>query len=249
MFAYRRVVAASRRPRAGATQSRILSLPSLNSLITDAGDSGFLLPMALAGVAMLWIYHSRHLAWLLLRSVLLASVLIVALKVLFLSCGAHWIPGLVSPSGHACLSAVVYGTLATVVAAGRPRRVRLLIGVLASCFIVLIAVTRFTMGIHTLLEVLVGLAVGALAHWWFARSCAALAPVRVDIRSFGTALLLTLVVAFGVRLPAESMVRHLARRIAFSCDSVAHPGALAAGRIPQGARSRVRRSSASERAV
>lgn len=223
-----------------------MSLPSLNALITDAGDSGFLLPLALAGVAMLWIHHSRRLAWLLLRSVLLASALIVALKVLFLSCGAHWVRGLVSPSGHACLSAVVYGTLATVAAAGRPRRIRLLIGALAASFILLIAVTRYTLGIHSLLEVAIGLAVGALAQWWFARAYAQLPPVRVDVRTFGAALGITLVVAFGVRLPAESIVRHLARRIAFNCADAAVPAPPAS---VYGSRSRVRRSSASERAV
>jgi len=222
---------------------------SIESLITDAGDSGLLLPMVLAGVAMLWIYHSRLLAWMLLRSVLLAGALIIALKVLFLSCGTHWVPGLVSPSGHACLSAVVYGTLATVLAAGRPPQVRRLIGIGTVGFIALIAVTRLTLAVHTPLEVLVGLAVGALAHWWFARSYARMTPIAVDLRRFGAALLLTVVVAFGARLPAETLIRHLARRIAFSCQGVARAVVPAAPGAPQGARSKVSRSSASERAV
>ena len=224
-------------------------MSTLNSLITDAGDSGFLLPMALAGVAMLWVYHSRRLAWLLLRSVLLAAGLILVLKVLFLSCGGHWVPGLVSPSGHACLSAVVYGTLGTVLAAGRPPQVRRLIGIVAVGFIALIAVTRLTLAVHTPLEVLIGLGVGALAQWWFARSYARMEPIAVDLRRFGAALALTVVVAFGARLPAESFIRHVARRIAFSCESAARGAAPVAPAAPQGARSRTRRSSASERAV
>lgn len=224
-------------------------MPPLLSLITDAGDSGLLLPMVLAGVAMLWIYHSRQLAWLLLRSVLLAGALIIALKVLFLSCGTHWVPGLVSPSGHACLSAVVYGTLATVLAAGRPPQVRRLIAILTVGFVALIALTRLTLGVHTPLEVAIGLAVGALAQWWFARSYARLPPITVDLRRFGAALLLTVVVAFGARLPAESFIRHVARRIAFSCDGAARRAVPLAPAAPQGARSRTSRSSASERAV
>jgi len=222
---------------------------TLNALITDAGDSGFLLPMALVGVAMLWFFHSRKLAWLLLRSVLLAGLLITALKVLFLSCAAHWVPGLVSPSGHACLSAVVYGTLGTVLAAGRPPSVRALITVLVVVFVGIIAVSRVTLGVHTLLEVMVGLMVGALAHWWFARSYAKMKTLRVDAKTFGLALTVTLLVAFGVRLPAESFIRHLARRIAFSCDGVAAaPGANPVA-VPQLPRSRTIRSSAKERAV
>jgi membrane-associated phospholipid phosphatase len=212
--------------------------------------------MALVGVAMLWLFHSRKLAWLLLRSVLLASLLITALKVLFLSCAAHWVPGLLSPSGHACLSAVVYGTLGTVLAAGRPRPVRILIGALVVVFVAVIAVSRVTLGVHTLLEVLVGLMVGALAHWWFARSYAKLEPLRVDAKIFGLALTVTLLVAFGVRLPAESFIRHLARRIAFSCEALPASGApsLAAPHcvphcVRHWPRNKANRSSARERAV
>jgi membrane-associated phospholipid phosphatase len=203
-------------------------------LLTDAGDSGFLLPMALVGVAMLWLFHSGKLAWLLLRSVLLAGVLIATLKVFFLSCGAHWIPGLLSPSGHACLSAVVYGTMGTVLAAGRPRWARWTIGATAGAFVILIALSRIALGVHTLLEVLIGLAVGGLAQWWFARSYARLAPLRVDGRTFGLAVLVTVLVAFGVRLPVESGIRHFARRVAFSCAAAAAPAAATRARAYAG---------------
>jgi membrane-associated phospholipid phosphatase len=229
-------------------ESRYVHLSSLSILFTDAGDSGFLLPMALVGVAMLWFFHSRRLAWLLLRSVLLAGFLITALKVLFLSCAAHWVPGLLSPSGHACLSAVVYGTLGTVFAA-RPWPARALIGTLVVLFVATIAVSRVTLGVHTLLEVAVGLIVGGLAHWWFAHSYAKMAPLRVDAKTFGVALTVTVLVAFGVRLPAESFIRHLARRIAFSCDGAVAASGHRAVAAPQPPRSRTIRSSAKERAL
>ena len=213
------------------------------SLITDAGDSGLLLPMALVASGALWLLHSRRLAWLLARSVLAAGLAITALKILFLSCAAHWVPGLASPSGHACLSAVVYGCLATVLAAGRPRPMRWLIGLGAVLFVAVIAVSRLTLGVHTLVEVLVGLAVGGVAQAWFARSFARLAPLRIEGRLFGLALAGTVLLAFGLRLPAESLLRHAARRIAFNC-----PGASSAPALPQPARSSAPRSSASERA-
>lgn len=223
-----------------------MNLAFLLSLVTDAGDSGLLLPLALVGVALLWSFHSRRLALLLLRSVLVACLAIAALKIVFLSCAAHWVPGVLSPSGHACLSAVVYGTLGTVVAAGRSLPVRLAIGAAVLLAVAAIAVSRLTLGVHTLREVLIGLAVGFLAQAWFARAYARMEPLRIDARVFGVALTATVLVAFGVRLPAESFLRHAARRVAFSCAVQAQaPGAAWA----QPARSSLPRSSAREAAV
>ncbi len=191
-----------------------------SSLITDAGDSGVLLPLALVGVGTLWFFHSRRLAWLLLRSVLVAGACITFLKVLFLSCGMHWAAGLTSPSGHACLSAVVYGTLATLIASGRPAAVRLVIYGVAIVFVAVISVSRVALGVHTWLEVFVGLGVGVLAQLWFAWSYARMEPVRLDLKIFGVTLLATMLVAFGIRLPAEIIIRHLAKRLSEKCVAV-----------------------------
>ncbi len=208
-----------------------LVFPPLASFLTDAGDSGVLLPIALVGVGTLWFFHSRRVAWLLLRSVLVAGVFIAALKILFLSCAAHWATGLSSPSGHACLSAVVYGTMATLVAAGRAPAVRALIYALTALFVAAIGVSRVTLGVHTWLEVGVGLSVGLLAQLWFAWSYRQTAPVRIDLKTFGAALAVTVLLAFGIRLPAESLIRHLARRLGEKCAAVAPvvPPAMAVG--------------------
>jgi len=198
----------------------VLIFSPVATFFTDAGDSGVLLPVALVGVVTLWFFHSRRLAWLLLRSVLLAGLFIAALKILFLSCAAHWAPGLSSPSGHACLSAVVYGTLATLVASGRPAPVRVAIYVVTAAFVAAICVSRVTLGVHTVLEVAVGLSVGLIAQLWFAWSYARMAPLRIDLRTFGAALLVTVLVAFGIRLPAESLIRHMAKRLGEKCTAV-----------------------------
>lgn len=190
----------------------------LTMLITDAGDSGVLLPMSIVGIAMIWIFHSGRLAWLLARSVLFASIVIALLKLLFLSCGAHWQLGLISPSGHACLSAVVYGSLGTIFAAGRPAWQRVAINVMAALVVAAIALTRIKLGVHTWPEVLVGVAVGVVAHLWFARSYARMQPLQVDAKTFGVALTATMLIAFGVRLPAESFLRHLARHVGENCQ-------------------------------
>ncbi len=228
----------------------------LARFLTDAGDSGVLLPLALVGVGTLWFFHSRRLAWLLLRSVLAAGALITVLKVLFLSCGAHWASGLSSPSGHACLSAVVYGTLATLISAGRPPAARVAIHAAAIAFVAVVAVSRVMLGVHTWLEVAVGLGVGVLAQAWFAWSYAHMEPLRLDLRVFGVTLVATMLVAFGIRLPAESIIRHLAKRLGEKCAAIgAEPAAQrarAAAALAGGAQplfKTARTSSARSRAV
>ncbi len=228
------------------------------TFFTDAGDSGVLLPMSLVCAATLWLFHSQRLAWLLLRSVILAGVVIAVLKVFFLSCGAHWQPGLISPSGHACLSAVVYGTMGTVASAGRPALVRAAITALVALLIGAITISRVALGIHTWTEVIVGLSVGILAQLLFAWSFARMQPPRVDLKTFGVALMTTVMVAFGIRIPAESFIRHIARHVGENCEIVDADRYLrvvavfrrdwSAGAPPQPVRSRAITSSASSRA-
>jgi membrane-associated phospholipid phosphatase len=194
-----------------------LALPSWTRYVTDAGDSGVLVPVVLVSAGVLWFFHSRRVAWLQLRSVLAAIAVIAVLKLMFLSCGVHWGAVLTSPSGHACLSMVVYGTLASLLAGGRPPAARAAIYAVTGLVVGAIAVTRVALGVHTWIEVVVGLLVGGLAFAWFAWSYTRLGPQRLQLRSFGLAVLLTAVVVFGVRLPAESFLRHLARRMGDNC--------------------------------
>jgi hypothetical protein len=194
-----------------------LGSTSLVNLLTDAGDSGVLLPLAAVACAVLWLFQSHRMAWLMARSVAASSVAITVLKLFFLSCGAHLQAGLLSPSGHACLSAVVYGCLGTAAAAGRPVAVRWTIGVAVTALVGIIAFSRITLGVHTWIEVSVGLAVGVAGQQWFAWSARRVPTRRVDGRIFAAAVAATFLFAFGLRLPAESLLRHLAKRVGVSC--------------------------------
>ena len=194
-----------------------MSLASLTLFTTNAGDSGVLLPVALVGSAVLWFFHSRRLAWLLLRSVLAAALVISLLKLWFLSCGAHWTTALISPSGHACMSAAVYGCLASLLARGQNARVRWALYAGAVLIVAVEGITRITLGAHSWPEVLVGTLVGAAAWAWFALSYGRLTPVAVDRRTLGVSLAVTVLVVYGVRLPAESLLRHAARRLSENC--------------------------------
>ena len=195
-----------------------MPVTSFSAFLTDAGDSGVLLPIALISAALLWFSHSGRAAWLLIRSVLLAAVLIAFLKVLFLSCAAHWRPDLISPSGHACLSATVFGSLGVVAATGRGAMVRASIALLVALLIGTIATSRVLIGVHTWTEVMVGLCVGGLAMLLFAWSYARTAPPSIDLKTFGITLLATTLLAFGIRLPGESVLRHIARHIGENCE-------------------------------
>lgn len=175
--------------------------------------------MALVGMALLWRYQSRQVAWLLARTVLVGSLAIIALKLLFLSCGFDWVSDLRSPSGHAGLSMIVYGTLAAILANGRRSWLQWVIWMVTVLIVLIIAVSRLTLRVHTAIEVVVGLAVGALALLWFVISLAKLPKFKVDPLRFGLGLGATLVLSFGVRLHAESLIRHLARHLAQSCSA------------------------------
>ncbi len=198
--------------------STSVPVTSFSAFLTDAGDSGVLLPIALVSAILLWLSHSGRAAWLLLRSVLLAAALIAVLKVLFLSCAAHWRPDLISPSGHACLSTAVFGSLGIVAATGRGALTRVSIAVLVAALVGIIAISRVMIGVHTWTEVIVGLLVGAGALLLFAWSYAHTAPPSINLKTFGVTLLATLLLAFGIRLPGESVLRHVARRIGENCE-------------------------------
>ena len=200
-----------------------LVLPSVFSLLTDAGDSGLLLPLTLVSAAALWYLHSRRLAWLLLRSVLMAGVAIVVCKVVFLSCASHWQTAIHSPSGHACMSAVVYGSLGVVLCAGRTPLARVVITTAVIFVVGAIAISRVLLGVHTIAEVCIGLVIGILAQLLFAHSTARMEPVRFEARTFTLALAATWLITIGVRLPAESILRHLARRVVDICAAETVP--------------------------
>lgn len=176
------------------------------------------MPLSLISAALVWLWHSGRAAWLLLRSVLLAVVAVTVLKVLFLSCAAHWQPDLVSPSGHACLSAAVFGSLGIVAAAGRGAFSRLVIALVVALLVAIIASSRVLIRVHTWTEVIVGLLVGVLALLLFAWSYMRTAPPRIELVTFGVTLLATMMLTFGIRLPAESVIRHVARNIGENCE-------------------------------
>ncbi|MFT3735291.1 MAG: phosphatase PAP2 family protein [Rhodocyclaceae bacterium] len=175
--------------------------------ITDFGDSGVTMPLALLLIALLWFAESRRAAWLLARALFACVALLMALKIVFLSCGHVFRLGVESPSGHACLTTFVYGAIATVVWA-QPRPVLRRIAVLlAVVIIVSVAITRVLLGAHTPQEVVLGCLAGALALAVFVQAYRKLAHPVIRIRQLAVLLGAAFVVSYGTVLPAEHYLR------------------------------------------
>lgn len=162
--------------------------------ISEFGDAALLVP----GSALVLIYllarRAPRAALLWASTLALCAGVTLALKLGFHVCGARApLLDIRSPSGHASLSATFYGSCALMAAGDKGRRARLA-GLTASAALVLaVAVSRVALGLHTVNEVVTGLAVGIACTAWFgwryfARPPAALSLTPVII-AFGLIVL------------------------------------------------------------
>lgn len=106
--------------------------------ISDVGDSALLLPLSVLLVIALWHYQSKLAAATFVWAWAFCVAAVVILKVIFIACGPLWNLGIISPSGHASMSAAVFGAYGIVVARQVPRWQR---------FGVLVACTLFVLGV------------------------------------------------------------------------------------------------------
>jgi membrane-associated phospholipid phosphatase len=189
--------------------------------VTEAGDPGLLGPVLLAMALVLgWRYSWREAAWLALAW-LLAALGVALLKLALLACGQHWMPGLESPSGHACMAVVAYGALAAIVGAGRSMRVRTTAALVAFVVIVGIAASRVVLRVHTVIEVVIGLEMGVVGMLAFVLPFRARQAQALDLRVPLVVLGLTAFASNGIHFNIEGVIRHLARRVAESCHGSA----------------------------
>ena len=186
--------------------------------ISDFGDSA-----VLAGVVLIlafYLYVTKQKRWLgrLVLCVVLAGVAIVLSKLILRGCypGLHmggWWGRLTSPSGHAALGIVVYGSCFRVLQNMTTRKIGRLLGMAFVIFIGCIAASRALLGFHSWAEVVFGVSVGLLAYmiaWarekpssrnWQGSKMQLLLPLL---------LIATMLALHGWRLPAENKVHDLA---------------------------------------
>jgi membrane-associated phospholipid phosphatase len=134
--------------------------------ITDLGDQAVILPLTIATFGALLTLGERRAAVWWLAAVLLVLGITVIAKLLFISCG-YLFPVLTisSPSGHAASAVATYGGLAMLfVQANRSSpTARIAVASLAIVLVLAIAASRVLLQAHTVMETLVGVAIGCLA--------------------------------------------------------------------------------------
>jgi membrane-associated phospholipid phosphatase len=186
----------------------------LANFITDFGDSAVTVP--LAGLTALALAAGRQwrlmLAWLV--AVGLTAVLVAGLKIVLAACAWRFaIPGLHNPSGHAAMSAAVYGGLALLVG-GRQPWLRLAVELAAAAVAVAIALSRVVLHAHSPLDAASGLAIG-LAIWaGFRYASAGERPAPTPAHWLAAAAVLVIALAHGARWHTEQAI-HLLAGLAF----------------------------------
>lgn len=175
--------------------------------ITDLGDAAVTTPLALLMLCFLVAAKQLRLAIVWAVAILGCAGVISGMKLALEVCGSS--SGLESPSGHAAMSAAVYGGFAAVIGAnaGRWARTALIVG--AAALIIAIPLSRVVLHVHTPIEVVVGLAVG-LAAVVIILATVARRQERLPVLWLGAAAIVLAMLFHGRRWPAERAIRDLA---------------------------------------
>lgn len=180
--------------------------------VTDFADQAVILPLAVATAIVLALagWWRGAIVWSLAVGGTLATLLV--LKLASAACGHLLpIPGLRSPSGHTAAAGAVYGGLLAIVAERLSGHARWTLAC-ALGVAILIGVSRLSLGVHTVPEVVVGGAVGtcgALLLGWQG----GLPPPGVRLLPMAALALAVMVAFHGLHLPIEAALRHDAGNI------------------------------------
>ena len=197
------------------------ALPRFWNFVTDFGDTAVTLPLAALMLAFLLVSGWRRAALSLAIALAACGVAIALTKLALESCGQPLLhTEITNPSGHAAVSATVYGSLAVLFADTTPASRRWIPIAGAGLLLAAIALSRIVLDAHSLIEVVLGLAIGLAALGLFYRYLST--EPAVAIRSLWLALGALAVIALmhGARWPIEDMIRaivHLIRHNVPSC--------------------------------
>jgi membrane-associated phospholipid phosphatase len=176
--------------------------------LTDFADQAVILPVVLAVALALAIQGWRRGALVWFGAVFATFAVMLLLKLIFLACWPLFGPmDIHSPSGHVAAATVVAGGLASLLL-----RRRITILPIAGLAGVVIGISRVTLGMHSLPEVVLGALVGlggaaALLHF--------AGPVpRLKAGRLAAIVVIVALVFHGLHLPAEAAIRHTAFRAA-----------------------------------
>ena len=187
--------------------------------ISALADTVLLAPSSFLLVLYLLAWRHVRLALAFALAVLFTIVATVAAKGAFHACGGSIVDiDVTSPSGHASFATVFYGTLAMMIAAGRPLRDRVAIGFAALALLGAIGWSRVEVGAHTPSEVILGFLIGLAGTVLFAK----LRPdrMRPPLWPFMAAggLAAAFVVVTGLHLTFEHLIVRTALRATATLD-------------------------------
>jgi hypothetical protein len=179
-------------------------------LITDLGDSAFLIPASALLLACCLYLRSSRAALIWVSTLALCAGLTIALKIGFRACGGE-VPAfhIRNPSGHTSLSTTFYGCFSLMIAEeGWARLSVLLTSIL---LVAAIAVSRVVLKEHTLEEVIAGLFIGVCCVGWFAFWYLPCPPANIPWQAAAVALLALALLTHGWRIDFEVMIGYIAR--------------------------------------
>jgi membrane-associated phospholipid phosphatase len=132
-------------------------------LLSGLGDVAVVAPASAALVIGLFWLDAKRDAAAFAAAMFACVALALLAKLAFAACGLMPRFDIQSPSGHSALGAAFYGSLAALLAVGRPVGVRLAFYVAAACAAVAVAYGRVELQVHSVAEVICGLLIGAVA--------------------------------------------------------------------------------------
>ena len=201
--------------------------------ISALGESALLLPASSLLFLYLLVLREGRLALGWVGALAAVGLGTIGAKLAFRACGQAITEfDVVSPSGHASFAAVFYGAVAILLAAGRDRPQRVVLGGAALGLVLAIGASRVRLDAHSPEEVAIGLAIGGASLALFALVHAragrpVLSPVPLAA-GFAVALLLL----GGQHLPVEGAIAAAARRLSTALDVCALP--LGTPAVPHG---------------
>ena len=178
--------------------------------VTDLGDSAVTLPLAalvLAWLALVQRDWRAARAWA--AGVAACGLGMATLKLAFQSCGHQWLDQIASPSGHTAMSVVVYGGLGILSCREAIGWRRTCLALVNAILVLLIAASRVVLDAHTWLEVVVGLAAGAISAGLMLRLLGDGTHCLGAARLAGIAVIVALVL-HGGHWPIEGHLRQIA---------------------------------------
>jgi undecaprenyl-diphosphatase len=180
--------------------------------ITDLGDSAVTLPMAAVTIAILFVARRARMALWWGGSIVAAAGVLAGLKLALTAAAPHHsLTGLTSPSGHAGMSAIVFGGFVLLLGPSLTRGRRRSAQIAGAILVMAIAVSRIVLREHSITETVVGLCVGIAALAGLRAGLVRAAPERVPAAALSLAALAVVGLMHGTRWRTEPMIRALAR--------------------------------------